>query len=30
MYTGNQWTPKDILEDLKPTANARLDGEFSH
>jgi protein SCO1 len=31
MYTGNQWTPKDILEDLKPpTANARLQGEFSH
>jgi protein SCO1 len=30
MYTGNQWTPKDILEDLKPTANARLDGEFGH
>ncbi len=29
MYTGNQWTPKDILEDLKPTANARLH-EFSH
>jgi protein SCO1 len=22
MYTGNEWTPKDILEDLKPTANA--------
>ena len=22
MYTGNQWTPKDILEDLKPSANA--------
>ena len=22
MYTGNEWTPKDILEDLRPTANA--------
>jgi protein SCO1 len=22
MYTGNEWTPRDILEDLKPTANA--------
>jgi protein SCO1 len=23
MYTGNEWTPRDILEDLKPVANAR-------
>ena len=22
VYTGNEWTPKDILADLKPTANA--------
>jgi protein SCO1/2 len=22
VYTGNEWTPKDILEDLKPVANA--------
>jgi protein SCO1/2 len=22
VYTGNEWTPKDILEDLTPTANA--------
>ena len=22
LYTGNEWTPNDILEDLKPTANA--------
>jgi len=22
IYTGNEWTPKDILEDLKPVANA--------
>src|SRR4051812_4750080 len=22
IYTGNEWTPADILEDLKPTANA--------
>ena len=22
MYTGNEWTPRDILEDLKPVANA--------
>jgi protein SCO1/2 len=22
MYTGNEWTPRDILEDLRPTANA--------
>lgn len=29
MYTGNEWTPKDILEDLKPpTANARLNDEI--
>jgi protein SCO1/2 len=24
IYTGNEWTPKDILEDLKPTANASI------
>ena len=30
IYTGNEWTPKDILEDLKPVANARSDGESSH
>jgi protein SCO1 len=24
VYTGNEWTPKDILEDLTPTANARI------
>ena len=22
MYTGNEWTPEDILADLKPIANA--------
>jgi protein SCO1 len=22
VYTGNEWTPNDILEDLRPTANA--------
>jgi len=24
VYTGNEWTPNEILADLKPTANARI------
>ena len=24
VYTGNEWTPQEILADLKPTANARI------
>ena len=29
VYTGNEWTPDEILADLKPTANARI-WSFGH